>query len=380
SILIIAGTTIGAGMLALPLAAAGLGFSLAISLMIFFWLLMSYTALLMIEVHQDAPKQVSLHGLAHHYLGKKGQWVATFAMLFLFYALCSAYIAGGSELLSQRVSSLFETDIASPWVALVFTALVAGLVTVGTRTVDWVNRCLFAVKMLALVLMFFILLPKVDVSHLAAAPVSQGLLISALPIIFTSFGFHGSIPSVVRYLGKDTSALKRVILIGSAIPLIIYCLWLLASQGTLSQASLLANPGLSAMLLQLSTLVSHPFMSNAVNLFAELALATSFLGVSLGLFDFVQDMLKSRRITASIVTFVPPLVFAIFYPQGFILALGYAALALVILAIYLPVAMVLVKRKQASPHGQYQVQGGKLCLALATLAGSLIIVAQFWPA
>lgn len=55
SIFIVAGTTIGAGMLAMPLAAAGVGFSTTLVMLIGLWALMCYTALLMVEVYQHAP-------------------------------------------------------------------------------------------------------------------------------------------------------------------------------------------------------------------------------------------------------------------------------------------------------------------------------------
>lgn len=58
----------------------------------------------------------------------------------------------------------------------------------------------------------------------------QGLIIAALPVIFTSFGFHGSIPSIVKYLGKDTKVLRKVMLVGSSLPLIVYILWQIASK------------------------------------------------------------------------------------------------------------------------------------------------------
>ena len=47
SVFIVAGTTIGAGMLAMPLAAAGVGFSVTLILLIGLWALMCYTALLL---------------------------------------------------------------------------------------------------------------------------------------------------------------------------------------------------------------------------------------------------------------------------------------------------------------------------------------------
>ena len=94
STLIIAGTTIGAGMLSLPLASAGIGFSTSIIIMLSLWALMAFTALLMLELHQHAESSATLHTLAKQILGPKGKWVASFAMLFLFYSLCAAYIAG----------------------------------------------------------------------------------------------------------------------------------------------------------------------------------------------------------------------------------------------------------------------------------------------
>jgi tyrosine-specific transport protein len=117
-----------------------------------------------------------------------------------------------------------------------------------------------------------------------------------------------------------------------------------------------------------------------VNIFADLALATSFLGVSLGLFDFFADAFKKGdgskdRIKTALITFIPPLGFALFYPQGFIMALGYAAIALVILAVFLPVAMV-YKQRSSKPDAGYQVKGGNIGLALAALFGVLIISAQ----
>ncbi|WP_028767729.1 aromatic amino acid transport family protein [Shewanella fidelis] len=379
SMLIIAGTTIGAGMLALPLAASGLGFGMASLVMLLIWSLMTYTALLMIEVHQHAPVDATLHTLANKLLGRKGQVVASFSMMFLFYALCSAYIAGGGEQIHSKLTNWFDWQLPIQAGAIIFTLLIGTVVAIGTRSVDMINRSLFTLKLIALVVMLFLLLPHVSVENLVALPVHQGLVLASLPVIFTSFGFHGSIPSIVRYLGKDTKALRWIIVVGSSLPLMVYVLWMLASQGVLAQPDLMASQSLNGFIGSLSRLLHNPMIASAVSVFADLALATSFLGVSLGLYDFIADLLKrssspSHRVQVGLVTFLPPLGFALFYPQGFITALGYAAFALVILAIFLPVAMVYAQRKQQIEG--YQVKGGILGLAAATLAGVLIISVQ----
>ncbi|PAS03448.1 aromatic amino acid transport family protein [Vibrio cholerae] len=380
STLIIAGTTIGAGMLALPLASAGIGFSTSLMIMLGLWMLMAFTALLMVEIHQYADKEATLHTLAKQILGHKGKWVATFAMLFLFYSLCAAYIAGGGAQFTQRITDFTGVNVESSSGTLLFTLIVALVVTVGTGTVDRVNRVLFAGKMIAMVAVLFFLAPNVSQSYLLSMPIQQGLIVAAIPVIFTSFGFHGSIPAIVNYLDGDTPALRKAILIGSAIPLVIYIFWQLVTLGVVSQSALLDNMGLTALIGVLSTTVHQSNLGNIIGVFADLALLTSFLGVSLGLFEFMGDSLRNQqgkmnRPLASVVTFLPPLIFALFYPQGFIMALGYAAIALAILAIFLPLVMVIKVRQQATEQ-YYQVTGGNGALLVTGLVGLLIIGAQ----
>jgi tyrosine-specific transport protein len=380
STLIIAGTTIGAGMLALPLASAGIGFTTSLVIMISLWALMAYTALLMIEVHQHADQDATLHTLANQFLGTKGKWVASFAMMFLFYALCAAYIAGGGAQFSERISTFTGLEVSATTSTILFTLLVATVVTVGTATVDKVNRVLFLIKIVAMAMVLTFLAPNVTESYLLSMPVEQGLVIAAIPVIFTSFGFHGSIPAIVNYLDGHTPSLRKAILIGSAIPLVIYVFWQVVTLGVVNQSTLLENQGLSSLISTLATTVHRSSLGQTIGIFADLALLTSFLGVSLGLFEFLGDKINKgqnsrSRVIVGLVTFVPPMGFALFYPQGFIAALGYAAIALVVLAIFLPIMMVKQARRQATEQG-YQVLGGNLGLIVTSSVGVVIVTAQ----
>jgi tyrosine-specific transport protein len=382
SMLIIAGTTIGAGMLALPMASAGLGFSTAIIVLLFAWALMTYTALLMLEVHQYASVDATLNTLAKSLLGRKGQIIANVSVIFLFYSLCAAYITGGGSQLNVKINAWFDIEMVPQFGAIIFAVLFGSIITLGTSAVDKVNRLLFTIKVIVLTSMFYMLTPYIQGKHLLEMPIEQGFILSAIPVVFTSFGFHGAISSVVKYVGIDIKTLRRIMIFGASLPLFIYLFWQMISQGVMSQESLMNNDGLNGFIGSLATMVQKPAISGVVTIFADLALATSFLGVSLGLFDFFSDALnkgdsrKDRMFTAMI-TFMPPLGFALFYPQGFIIALGYAAIALVILAIFLPVSMVWVQRKQKSDSmNGYQVKGGRPALAFATLFGFIIISAQ----
>ncbi|MEZ8638993.1 aromatic amino acid transport family protein [Vibrio splendidus] len=387
STLIIAGTTIGAGMLALPLASAGIGFSTSLFLMLGLWALMAFTALLMVELHQFADSDATLHTLADKILGTKGKWIASFAVMFLFYALCAAYIAGGGAQFNQRISDISGIELNGQITTLLFTLLVAGVVTIGTHSVDKVNRVLFGLKLIAMVLVLSFLAPNITSQYLMSMPLQQGLIVAAIPVVFTSFGFHGSIPSIVRYLDGDVRSLRKVMIIGSALPLVIYVFWQSVTLGVISQEQLLSDTSLGALLVSLSQTVHQSNLSVIVGVFADLALLTSFIGVSLGLFEFMGDSLSkklgsAKRVKTAAITFLPPLGFALFYPQGFITALGYAAIALSVLAILLPTVMVYKIRYtdfSIEPQGTeatYQVLGGSKALFLVGSVGVFIIAIQ----
>lgn len=54
--LLISGTMLGAGMLALPLVSAGMGFGYACLTLFLIWMLMTYTGLMLLEVCLSFPK------------------------------------------------------------------------------------------------------------------------------------------------------------------------------------------------------------------------------------------------------------------------------------------------------------------------------------
>lgn len=385
SVFIVAGTTIGAGMLAMPLAAAGVGFATTLGLLFILWAVMCYTALLLLEVYQHVPAETGLGTLAQRYLGRYGQMITGFSMMFLMYALTAAYISGAGELLASSINEWFNVSLSSSAGVLIFTLVAGGVVCIGTSLVDLFNRFLFSAKILFLVIMLALLMPHVHQANLLTMPLEKGLALSALPVIFTSFGFHGSVPSIVSYMGGNIRQLRKVFITGSAIPLVAYIFWQLATLGSIDSHTfiglLASQSGLNGLLLALRDVVASAHVELAIHLFADLALATSFLGVSLGLFDYLADLFRRRnsvsgRLQTGIITFLPPLAFALFYPRGFVMALGYAGVALAVLALLLP-SMLAWQSRKYHPQSGYRVLGGKPALCLIFACGIAIITIQF---
>ncbi len=117
----------------MPLAAAGVGFTVTLGLLFTLWALMCYTALLLLEVYQHVPADMGLGSLAARYLGRYGQWVTGFCMLFLLYALTAAYISGAGELLASSLNQWLDWQLPPAAGVLIFTLLGGAVVCIGTR-------------------------------------------------------------------------------------------------------------------------------------------------------------------------------------------------------------------------------------------------------
>ena len=221
SALMIAGTTIGAGMLAMPLTSAGMGFSATLALLIGLWALLAYTGLLFMEVYQTAPRQdVGVASLAEQYLGIGGRLSATISLLVLLYALLAAYISGGGSLLSGILPEMGDAKTTEQIGILIFTIILGSFVVMGIKGVDGLTRVLFIGKIIAFAAVLILMLPKAKLENLTAVPLDNLLIVSAIPIFFTSFGFHVIMASINTYLNADIRKIRIAIYIGTAIPLI----------------------------------------------------------------------------------------------------------------------------------------------------------------
>ena len=382
STLLVAGTMIGAGMLAMPLTSAGIGFGFTLVLLLGLWALLTFSALLFVELYQTAESDAGIGTLAEQYFGKAGRIIATAVLIIFLYALIAAYISGGGSLLKDLLPESFGDKVS----ILLFTVVFGSFIVIGTHSVDKINRVLFFVMLAAFAVVLSLMLPEIKFDNLMAMPIDNALIISASPVFFTAFGFHGSIPSLNKYLDGNVKALRISILVGSAITLCAYILWQMSTHGLLTQNEFLQilkeDATLNGLVKATLAITGSNMIAGAVKLFSTLALVTSFLGVGLGLLECIEDLLKrsfnisAGRISLGLMTFIPPLVFALFYPEGFILALGYAGQMFAFYAVVLPVSLVW-KARRAHTNLPYKVWGGNLTLIIVLVLGVIITSIPF---
>jgi len=381
-ILLIAGTTIGAGMLALPVVTGFAGFYPSVLLFLLFWVFMTFTAFLMLEVALWMPPHTNLVTMARNTLGHWGEVTSWLVFLFLLYSLTTAYLAGGGPLFNELIQSI--SGYTTPeWVGALPLLFIFGFfVYKGTRSVDYVNRLLMAGLVITYVLLVVFLTPHVNaklLDHIAWAH-----LILATSIVATSFGFHIIIPSLVSYFDRDVPTLRRAILIGSAIPLVIYIMWEFLTLGIIP----LEGPhGISEGYAQgangahlLTVLLGNSAIAQVARFFSLFAIITSFLGVSLSLSDFLADGFKIEktrqgRLLLYVLTFLPPFLITLYDPRAFLSALEYAgAFGVMILLGLLPALMVWRGRYTLHFPSTFKAPGGKIAL-IGVVLFSLSIIA-----
>lgn len=366
--LLVAGTSIGAGMLALPVVTASGGFLPAFFIFLLCWGFMTCTGLLLLELCLKLPPDANLVSMAGNYLGGFGKALAWGLYLFLFYCLSVAYISGGGSLLNDWLGG----GIPLWGTALLFVAILSAVVYFGAKMVDRLNWLLMAGLIGTYCVFVAIGLPHVKISSLQTMGWKASM--TALPIIFTSFSYQGIIPSLTSYLHRDAKSIRIAIIGGTSIAFVIYLLWELLILGIvpvdgdfgLEKAKELGQTAVAPLKYH----VGSGTISTIGQAFAFFAITTSFLGVTLGLFDFLADGLKMpkkgiRRVFLALMTFGPPTAIALVNPMIFITALIFAGgIGCALLLGVLPICMAWIARysKESQHCGPLQLFGGKAVL------------------
>ncbi|GJP52358.1 hypothetical protein CLOM_g11481 [Closterium sp. NIES-68] len=319
AVTLIIGSSVGAGVLALPSETAPAGFFPSSTVLIGCWAFLVLQALLLAEVNVALLKErseksnpanasssssaaeaergsdvLSYRTMAEATLGPLGGTIATAAYVFLSFTLMVAYFAKGGEVMSMG------TDLPR-WIgATGFAVVLGGLIYGGnTRTADLVNRALTA----ALLGIFAALVcggsTLADWDELAVADWSA--MSSTLPVIFLSLVFHDLVPVLCAYLDADLPRIRTALLVGSSVPLAMFLTWdaivlsispsSIAAAGAAGAAAAGATAGdLSSSVLSSLSAVSSSFSHLAATFPVALSTALSTPALPASLLSFpAQD-------------------------------------------------------------------------------------------
>ncbi|RIY31563.1 hypothetical protein CKF54_06500 [Psittacicella hinzii] len=393
--MMVAGTTIGAGMLVMPINSAEVGFTATIIELIIFFGLMLLPALVVVESSQFAPRGSTVAGIMRLEFGNIGFFVANIMFYVFVYSLVCAYISG--------LSSIFAEILGVPekWhnLFIALTVIPLGLIVIFTsRFADLVNRLFFYIMILAFLVLVAFSIPNLKAEYLASAPVSTKAVVNSIPITFLAFGFHIIIPALSDYLDRNSRDLKIAIIGGLAIPLVVFIIWIAMVHGQASQEQLIqfTKEGKSVNIASLiaDDQAEQRTLGIAVTIFSISSLLTSFIGVALALITTLKETFakklpqKANYVIPSaesqseeviyedtdrietylnrwylfLLAFVIPTFVVIFTPAAFIFFLKLAAIIFTLQNLVMPaIALIKMRVKRKYLYEEYP-NAYRLCL------------------
>ncbi|KZL17893.1 Tryptophan-specific transport protein [Pseudovibrio axinellae] len=388
--MIIAGTAVGAGMFSVPTVSAGMWSIWAIFALAFTWFCMLHSGMMILETNLNYPVGSSFDTMVKDTLGTGWNTINNIAVAFVGYILCYAYISGGGSIVVHTLEATVGVAPPQMLAGLMFAIGLALFVWWSTKAVDRITTVLIG----GMIITFFMSVAGYTFNMKAAiffdseSALGMGsyfpYLFAALPFCLASFGYHHNVPSLMKYYGKDPKKIVMCLGTGTLIALVLYIVWLFATLGNISRADfgpIIEQGGNIGVLVEaLGQAVENTSASNMLSAFGNLAVASSFLGVALGLFDFLADFLKfddsqTGRAKTAAVTFVPPLIGGIFFPDGFIMAIGYAGLAATVWTAIVPALMVRISRKKFG-NPRFRVWGGEPLVWVIFSFGVLVAVSH----
>ncbi|MDG3089104.1 aromatic amino acid transporter [Vibrio hannami] len=380
---IIASVCVGAGMLGLPSAGAGSWMVWSLLAIMITMMFMTVSGWMLLESFKNYDLKVSFNTVTKDLLGDKINFVNNLAVYFVGGILLYAYITSSGLIIQDMLS--INSKVASVIFVLIFSAFVWH----STRAVDRISVVLIALMILTFVFGVSGLAVKVDVAVLldkaskesSYAPYAMAML----PVALASFGYHHSVASMRAYYGEERKA-KYAILGGTVIALGLYTLWLVSIFGNLPRSNfgpvIEQGGNVDALLTALSSVIESDKVSNAINAFSMAAILSSFIGVGLGVFDYLADLFKFEdckkgRAKTWAVTFIPPLVLSLLFPFGFVIAIGYAGAAATVWTCIVPAMLAYKTRARENGNEGFIAPGGQPMIAALLTFGVLTAAFHF---
>lgn len=371
--LLIGGTAIGAAMLANPVATAGSGILPSYFVYLLCWLFSAATGCLFVELCSWMPKNSNLLTMAETFLGKVGKWAVLSLYIFFFYFLLIAYVSYGGRVVLESICKHMPYIFG----VLGFIGIFGSIILSGTKIASRFN----AILMVGLVMSFIIFITisgeHADLKSANYWGWKHAFL--GLPIIFTSFSYQGTVPTLYNYLDQDGRKTRIAVIFGTLIPFMAYLIWdylikgIVPAEGVhgLIQAKALGQSAIEPLVYAVED--QRIFLLG--RFFAFFALTTSFIGVTLAMVDFFADLFKVKakkwnRLYLCLMIFVPVTAVVLINPSIFLVALNIAGgFGATLLLGFLPILLVWIGRSCSKYQGKKRyLFGGNFILTVLMIA------------
>jgi tyrosine-specific transport protein len=389
---LIAGTTVGAGILALPAVTMKSGVLPSTALLIGVWVYAVLSALLIAEVSLNGMRyngcaSNGLLAMAQSTLGGVGARATGVAYLFYHYALLIAYVSQGGGILISAVEKIWNLPSLPTWMGTTsFALLLGGILYLGReKFIEKLNTFFFAIAIASFIGLLVLGVMQVDPTSLFSQDWSA--LPPALSVMLVALFFHNIIPVVTTSLEGDALKVRQCIVVGSAIPLMMFLLWNAVILGSVTASMLQnfsTNNNIFDPLQVLRAGNAGQWLGILVTVFSEFAIATSFIGFFYGLRDLFKDMnlfTQTPTVSLPLISLIlfPPMSFSAINPNIFFTALDYSGtFSVSILGGVIPAVIAWIQRDKYKELNQPLVPGGKVVLVITIGIALMAMVLGNW--
>ncbi len=286
------GTVIGAGFLGIPYVVAKSGFLIGLFWMILISVIMLLVNLSLGEIILSTKTIHQIPGYVSKYLGHKTKSFILIAALIGFYTALIAYLVGGGESLSFLFTGSVKYSLLA---GSLFWLLFAGITIKGIKEFKKIEPIGIIAVFTVTLILGIILVNKINLSNLTYSN-PQFFFVPFGVILFAFLGIS-SIPEMKRVLEKNTKLMKKAIIIGSLIPLIIYILFTIVVLGFYGQE-----------VAEVATIS----LGKIITILGILTMSTAFLALNLALRDtFMFDYSMHFKHAWMLSTLIPLFLFLI---------------------------------------------------------------------
>ncbi|MBI4992821.1 MAG: hypothetical protein HZC26_01625 [Candidatus Magasanikbacteria bacterium] len=345
--------TVGAGILGLPYAIAKVGSVIGVCYLFAIGGLMIGFNLLVGEIAVRTKGDFQLVGLAGKYLGRAGKWLMAVLVYLVGFGILDVYIIGEGE----SLAALFG---GSPlgW-SVMFWAFGFFLVFIGLRVVKVADLILSLLLLSVITFIITVSTPNMELVNFSYH--NWAYLLLPFGVILFAFSGSGSVLEARSLLGGDKRLFRKAILIAGGLILAVYLVFALVVLGvTGAETTEIATIGLG------NKIGKSVFWLG--NIFAALAMATSFITNSLFFRDSLRWDYRVSTWKASLLVCGVPMIMYLLGLRGFIAAIDliggvfFSTEMLLIILIYWQ-----AKRKGDLPVGPYKLHHTWLLVALLIL-------------
>ncbi|MDP2908439.1 MAG: aromatic amino acid transport family protein [Nanoarchaeota archaeon] len=296
AVALMVGMAIGAGILAMPYVIYKAGFWTGMLVLAFIGFTIMLMHLYIGEIALRTEGRHQLVGYVEKYLGSNAKKILTFSMLFMLNGALVAYIIGEGAALK----AIFGGDSFA--FSMIFFVVMAIITLFSLKVITESEVVIGLAMMVTIFLICFFSSFHINFDNYQGFDITKFFI--PYGVIFFAVVSGGAIPPMKAVLERSKGKLKKAIILGTLIPLVVYAFFSVIVVGVVGETFNVLEQGVVTVALGL---VLGKYMNVFTNLFAVFSMSTSFIAMALIMKWVYQYDYGMRKSLAWLLTCMIPL-------------------------------------------------------------------------